>query len=215
MSSMERYDESSAMHTSREAFGACVVNGEVYAIGGFSSGNFSASGEKYSSLSDSWSAITPMPLGRARHAAVAMGSGIYVLGGTVPGSRRCDDVCKYDSRRGTWTQVAPMPEEMMEFAACALGTDIYIFGGSDDRASPQRSVFKLDTLSNAWIALAPMPYACASRSASVLDGLAYILEARDGNDNLRFDPATELWSYIATNLTFTMGKFSFVTGRCL
>jgi hypothetical protein len=109
-----------AMRTSREAFGACVVNGEVYTIGGFSNGNFSASREKYSPLSDNWSAITPMPCGRARHAAVAMGPDIYVLGGTVPGSRRCDDVFKYDSRRGTWTQVAPMPEMMMEFARGSL-----------------------------------------------------------------------------------------------
>jgi hypothetical protein len=82
MSSMERYDVSSGqwsvmapMGTWRGHFGTCVVDGEVYVIGGAYNSGRLATVEKYSPLSDTWSALTPMSAGRSSHAAVTKGFG--------------------------------------------------------------------------------------------------------------------------------------------
>jgi N-acetylneuraminic acid mutarotase len=66
-----------------------------------------------------------------QHAAVAVGSAMYVLGGSVDGARVTDSVLKFDSTQGTWRQVAPMPEPSNALAACAVGSDIFVFGGND------------------------------------------------------------------------------------
>jgi hypothetical protein len=70
LASMERYDLSSgqwsvaaAMSSTRCVFGACMLAGELYVIGGFSGvqkGSLS-SVEKYKPSSDSWSTVAPLP----------------------------------------------------------------------------------------------------------------------------------------------------------
>jgi hypothetical protein len=90
LASMERYESSSgqwsvaaAMSTARFMFGACMLAGELYVTGGFSTDprGFSSSVEKYTPSSDTWSAVAPLPFARYRHAAVAVGSAVYVLSG--------------------------------------------------------------------------------------------------------------------------------------
>jgi hypothetical protein len=57
---------------------------------------------------------------------------------------------------------------------------------------PQVSVFKYDTVSNEWSTLSPMPGACDYHSASVLDGLVYIVgDGANSREVLRFDPPTK------------------------
>jgi hypothetical protein len=101
LSSMERYDASlspwsavAAMGTARNLSGACVVAGELYATGGVgelyvNGSRYLSSVEKYSPSTSTWSAVAPLPVVRATHAAVAVGSAMYVLGG-----HRCRTSCK-------------------------------------------------------------------------------------------------------------------------
>jgi N-acetylneuraminic acid mutarotase len=76
-----------------------------------------------------------------------------------------------------------MPEARYAHAACAIGSDIFVFGGSDELGGDQDSVFKYDTVANEWSTLAPMSYACSEHTASVLDGLVYILGHRIRGSN--------------------------------
>jgi hypothetical protein len=105
LASMEQYDLSSvqwssgaAMGTTRYAFGACMMAGELYVTGGFSDdleGSLS-SVEKYTPSSDTWSAVTALPIARCHHAVVAVDSAIYVLGG-ISGGLILARVHKFDS----------------------------------------------------------------------------------------------------------------------
>jgi hypothetical protein len=70
LSSMERYDASSGqwravapMGTAQSYFGACVMAGELYVIGGRAD-DLLSSVEKYSPLDDTWSAVASMPVVR-------------------------------------------------------------------------------------------------------------------------------------------------------
>jgi hypothetical protein len=212
-SCMTRYDASSgqwsgegemaSMGTARAAFGACVIAGEVYVTGGedvigelgvldFEERRLS-SAERNSPWNDTWSAITPLPVARSRHAAVAVGSTMFVLGGKVRAGT-ASSVLKFDSTQGTWSYVAPMPESRSDLAACTIGSDIYVFGGAD-RDDPLASVFMFDTVTNVWSTLVPLPTVCASHSAYVLDGQIYIVGAGAvSNEVLGFDPMSGVWN---------------------
>jgi hypothetical protein len=225
LSSMERYDASSgqwsavaAMGTGRCRFGVCVVAGKLYVTGGqghdvYNGRRLLSSVEKYSPSSDSWSAVAPLPLARQSHAAVAVVSAMYVLGGYD--NDMADSVLKFDSTQGTWSQVAPMPEAIYNLAARALGSDIFVFGGYDGD-DDQFSVFRYDTVADAWSTLAPMLYSSSDHSASVLDGLVYIVGfGEGGSEVLRFDPASGAWSVLAPTLNNRRCCSTFVLGGCL
>jgi hypothetical protein len=226
LASMERYDASSgewnvaaAMSTARYEFGACTLAGEVYVIGGLSNDPREpmSSAEKYTFSSDTWSAGAPLPSPRYDHAAVAVGSAIYVLGGHASiGSPALASVLKFDSTLGTWCQVAPMPEPRRLHAASAIGSDIYVFGGSF-RFEDQTSVFKYETVTNTWSTLAPMAIPCSSHSVSVHDGdQVCVVGAGDyGEDVLRFDTASGVWSTLGSTSNEKCGSATFVVGGCL
>jgi hypothetical protein len=233
LSSMERYDVSSAQWTSvmgmssaRVEFGSCVVAGEIYVSGGLHTGDAGLSAgdgmilrsvEKYLPSTGIWNAVASLPCGRLRHAAVAVGPIMYVLGGSVDRGVTAS-VLKYDSTRDTWSEVAPMPEPRYKFAACAVGTDIFAFGGRNAQNNSQESVFKYDTSTDIWciLSMSPMPSASFEHSCCLLDGLIYIAGARDnGTGLLCFDPASGRWCTIGTTLSFATQVSIFVLGGCL
>jgi hypothetical protein len=226
-STVERYDALSGrwsaaapMSTARSAFGACAVAGNIYVTGGSIRGKHRSSlVEKYSYSSDTWSPVVPMPDARSHHATVAVGSAIYVLGGFGDDVANDDNVgvpiatavFKFDSALGTWVEVAPMVAPRSDFAACAVGKDLYVFGGFEEfRLGASNTVSKYDTVANEWSTLAPMPSAYAHHSASVLDGLVYIV--RGGNEVLRFDPTSGVWSSLAPTSANRYYCTSFVIG---
>jgi hypothetical protein len=231
LSSMERYDASSgqwnaaaAMGTARTGLAVCTLAGELYAIGGRNNSvrnisNLLATVERYSPSSDTWSAVTRgrMSDARVEHAAVAVGSAIYVLGGHSVGP--IANVLKFDSTQGTWSEVAPMPQARDSLAVCMVGSDIYVpgdFGQDDEIFGDQVSVLKFDTVANVWSTVAPTPVACSSHSVSVLRGLVYVVGAgREGQNVLRFDPANDVWITLAPTLTAKFEGCSFVLDGCL
>jgi kelch-like protein 38 len=160
-----------------------------------------------------------MPDARSHHATVAVGSAIYVLGGFGDDVANDDNVgvpiatavFKFDSALGTWIKVAPMVAPRSDFAACAVGKDLYVFGGFDDfRLGKSNTVSKYDTVANEWSILAPMPGAHSYHSASVLDGLVYIVAG--GHDVLQFDPTSGVWSTLAPTSVNRFYGVSFVIG---
>jgi hypothetical protein len=194
LTSMERYDAMAAMNIARPSFGACMVAGDLYVIGGWSDdgSSFLTSVEKYSPASNTWSAVSPLPAGRVDHAAVAMGSALYVLG-CETGDGVTANVLKLDSVHGSWSEVAPLPAPREEFASSACRNNI------------------CDTKANAWTTLAPMTFVCTYHSASLLDGQVYIVGAGNSErEVLRFNPVTNAWSTLAQTINTRDSGNSFV-----
>jgi hypothetical protein len=224
LASMERYDLSSgqwsvaaAMSTARCMFGACILAGELYVTGGSSNGpqGTLSNVEKYAPLSDTGISVAPLPSIVYHHAAVTVGSAMYVLGGICGGSTLAS-VFKFDSTQGTWSHAEPMPEARQEHAACAIGSDIYVFGGRRN-SGRKTSVFKYDTESKIWSTLEPMPLPCSYHSFSVLDGdQVYIVGAgTNGKGVLCFDTASGVWGTLGAALRNKHNSASFLLGGCL
>jgi N-acetylneuraminic acid mutarotase len=108
-----------------------------------------------------------------------------------------------------------MPEGRTHLPASFIDSNIYVFGGANNRQA-QTSVFKLDTEANEWSTLAPMPHASDGHTASVLDGLVYIVGAGiNGCEVLSFAPSSGAWRTLApTSISRKYGA-SFVLGGCM
>jgi hypothetical protein len=224
LSSMEQYNIASdqwstgaAIGTARHNFCACVIAGEIYATGGEDTyGHQLSSVEKYSPSSNTWSTVAPMPEARKYHVAVAVGLAMYVLGGLIEGEGTGVDVLKFDSTDDTWKGVEAAPREMIKSVAVAVGTDIYVFGGEDDELEEDDYVMKYDTLADDWSTLARMPHASTEHSATVCQGLVYIVGAgAAGREFLRFDPTSAAWRTLASTLSDKRCCATFALGGCL
>jgi hypothetical protein len=221
LSSMERCDAASgqwslvaAMGTARYLFGACALDGDLYVTGGTSDNeSFLSNVEKYAPLTNTWSEVVPLPVARVDHAAVTVGSDMYVLGGLTHAGVIAS-VLRFDSILGTYNQVAPMPVAGFAMASCAVGSDIYLFGGTGGDNS-STSVVKFDTRASLWSTLTPMPVSSPYSSATILDGLVYIVGAGDGSEVMSFNPTSEVWMTLTPTLKGRMGGASFVLEGCL
>jgi hypothetical protein len=113
-----------------QPFWCIYVGGRTYVTGGFNVEGSLSSVEKYTPSSDSWSNGAPLPYAKYQHAAVAVGSSIYVLGGVASNDARggslLSSVLKFDSTQDAWSEVEPMPAPRWLHAACAIGSDIYV-----------------------------------------------------------------------------------------
>jgi hypothetical protein len=106
--------------------------------------------------------LASMPGGIATHAAVAVGSTMYVLGGDLM------QILKFDSIQGTCSGPTRAPHIICGSAAVAVDNDIYVF-------RKWNAVYKFDTILEVWSTLARMPHVSYDYSASDLGGSVYIV----------------------------------------
>jgi kelch-like protein 8 len=105
LATVEGFDPSSSswarnfpsMRCARNALATAVLNGRVYAFGGSTEafGNPACTVESWAVGESRWRAEASMPHQRMRHAAVALGERLYVLGGH-DGEKPLDSVSSYD-----------------------------------------------------------------------------------------------------------------------
>ncbi len=148
-----------------QGFAFCTdAQGRLYSLGGGAGEDFGTPGPasdlaaRYDALSDSWSALAPLPLPVAWACAVDDGLGhVLVIGGVnADASARTAEVQRFDLATGQWsTTAAPDLPIALSDAAAARGADgrVYVVGG---RTGPMglgatiRTVHVLDPQSNTW-----------------------------------------------------------------
>ena len=143
--------EVASMSVKRCYHALAVVDGKIYAIGGYYSHAISRSdsAEAYDPQADRWQQVANMPQGRFRHAAAVMGGKIYVSGGD-DGNGPLRTVVVFDPQANTWTGVASMGTERCSHASAAVGGKLYVFGGETVGAGRTASVEAYDPISNRW-----------------------------------------------------------------
>ena len=97
------------MAVERFAPAVAVLDGKLYAVGGFNDDDgWLSSVERYDPALDAWEAAAPMAEAREAHAVAALDGKLYVAGGMGPGFNRLSSVERYDPAVGAWEAVAPM-----------------------------------------------------------------------------------------------------------
>ena len=194
----ENWTRKANMPTLRSGFRTCVVNGKIFAIGGYVDGlgDLSLSTvEMYDPKTDTWERKADMPTARTDAATSVVDGKIYAIGGTslnkfqfdvlVNGKVRTFDrwdpedlptVEMYDPDTDTWTQKADMPTPR-NTSTCAVDGKIYAIGGTSDKVKS----FRLDTVevydpaTDKWSKARNMNHARAGTAVSVVDGKIYVM----------------------------------------
>jgi N-acetylneuraminic acid mutarotase len=201
-----------SMSKPRTSLGAAVVNGKIYAMGGYeASGDITSSrsstrttldlNEEYDPQTNKWTKKASMPTAMFSFAIAAVQGNIHCIGNGV------HDV--YNPVSDTWTAKTPSPNPRDGAKATVVDDKIYLIGGtvSDDsiasraRASNLNEVY--DPTTDSWSAKAPIPVGFwgSSCALTALDKKIYAIGALrddDHNYNQIYDVQTDQWSYGAS-----------------
>lgn len=192
------WDHKTVLPISRSDLTATTVDDSILLLGGCSGNNtlvkFTADESAYicnvvsnTSLiylpkSDTYKTIPDMPRHRFRHAAVAVGSKVYVLGGTDDTDEVIAEVDVFDMATMSWTTLAdPMLQPASDLTAFALGGKIFAHGGYVRPWSLEEPTLNatrvLDTAvaGAAWESAASSPNHRGDHSSVTFDGEAIIV----------------------------------------
>jgi N-acetylneuraminic acid mutarotase len=150
-----------------------VVNGKIYAIGGFYAGDLSGIVEEYDPVIDVWTRKADMPTPRWWLSTSAVNGKIYAIGGA-------DDsflatVEEYDPETDTWTRKADMPIRRAVHSTSVVNGKIYVIGGASDMGAFLRPVGEYDPATDAWTQRADIPTPRGWLSTSVVNGKVYAI----------------------------------------
>jgi N-acetylneuraminic acid mutarotase len=147
---------------------------------------------QYNPVTDSWSAIAPLPGAPRQYAAsFVIGSKAYVFGGLLNDQGEClRELWEYDPALNSWTRRADLPGEARQSCvAFASGGRGYICTGRNNKTTYLKDCWQYDPETDSWKRLPDLP-GPARYEANVMqfEDAAYIGAGRDGNVFL-----TDLW----------------------
>jgi len=189
------------MPTPRCGFGVAVVDGKIYAIGGYNgSNNYLAVNEMYDPATDTWTTKQPMPTPRSGFAVAAYMNKIYVIGGIFAanspdysGYTGVNEV--YDPSTDTWETMEPMPTARSALDANVVGDKIYLIGGIKysviypdfGQNTGVNEVY--DPSTDTWETKAPVLSTNSYCPSAVVDNKIYLFISTQ-----IYDPETDSWS---------------------
>jgi N-acetylneuraminic acid mutarotase len=186
------------MPTARNGLGVAVVNGKIYAIGGFTS-NYLGTNEMYDPETDTWTTKASMPNPRCKFAIAVVENKIYVIGGAnLNGFSSVNQV--YDPATDTWETLTQMSRSRAELCANVIDGKIYVIGGSFLHywPAPTNLTEVYDPKTDTWTTKAEMPTAVYGCTSAVVDDKIYVIE--NGRSvtvacvNQIYDTETDSWS---------------------
>jgi N-acetylneuraminic acid mutarotase len=177
------------MNEARIGLGVAVVNGRIYALGGYQgSGPYLDTNEEYDPVKDRWAFREPMPTPMAYFGVAAYQNKIYC----IDSKNGATEV--YDPATDTWESKASLPHPRVGITANSVAGKIYIIGGTSN------IVDVYDPATDSWTTKASMPaslvlssgWSCAS---VVVDGKIHVIGATPrSNSHQIYDPETDSWS---------------------
>ncbi|XP_074072989.1 kelch-like protein 35 [Macrotis lagotis] len=164
-----------------------VLQGRLYAVGGFDGVCRLGSVECYDPFSNTWTPITPLLEAVSSAAVVPCCNKLYVIGGAVDNSANTDKVQCFDPGKDKWSLLSPAPFTQRCIEAVALDDIIYVVGGLLSK------IFSYDPRRDLWAEAASLPGPLESCGLTVCGRRIYILGGRDsrgeGTDKtFAFDP---------------------------
>ncbi|XP_078072034.1 kelch-like protein 18 [Mustelus asterias] len=125
-----RWERCQEMTTSRSRVGVAMVNGLLYAIGGFDGHSRLSTVEVYNPEMDKWTKVSSMNSKRSAMGTAVMDGHIYVCGG-YDGISSLNSVECYSPEADKWVSVTPMSACRSAAGVTVFEGRIYVSGGHD------------------------------------------------------------------------------------
>ena len=163
-------------------FAACVYGNDIYVSGGSQKLD---SLLQYRSDLNEWTRCSNMLQGRRRHAMVAVGESLFVLGGyddnqKEESNRTLSDIGEYGISSRIWGSVGSLITPVRSMTAAVSKEKIFIFGGNLSDEKETNIVQCFETRLHTCTRVDDLPYKCKLSRAVVCDKRVFIV-CTDGN----------------------------------
>ncbi|NXM89581.1 KLH18 protein, partial [Oenanthe oenanthe] len=174
-----RWEKCQPMATARSRVGVAVLNGLLYAIGGYDGQLRLSTVEVYNPDTDSWSKVESMNSKRSAMGTVVLDGQIYVCGG-YDGNSSLNSVESYSPETNKWTAVTPMSSNRSAAGVTVFEGRIYVSGGHDG-LQIFNSVEYYNPHTSSWHAVAPMLNKRCRHGAAALGSRMFVCGGYDGS----------------------------------
>ncbi|XP_017076911.2 kelch-like protein 18 [Drosophila eugracilis] len=186
------------MSMMRSRVGVAVLNGKLYAFGGFNGTERLSTVEVYDPRKNKWSQGCAMLCKRSAVGVAALDDCIYVCGG-YDGVTSLNTVEVYYPKTNTWKTVAQMMKYRSAGGVTQLNGYVYALGGHDG-LSIFDSVERYDQNEDVWVKMSPMLNRRCRLGVATLNGKIYVCGGYCGNSFLRsvecYEPETDTWKLV-------------------
>ena len=149
--------------------------------------------------------LTYIPYQFYNGSAVAIGTDVYLFGGTSGKTT----AYKYDTLTDTYTKLTDIPYNFYNGDAVAIGTDIYLFGSST--SGYRKYAYKYNTLTNSYTQLTYIPYNFQYGSAVAIGTDVYLFGGTSGNTTAyEYDTLTDTYTKL-TDIPYSFSVGSAVS----
>jgi parallel beta-helix repeat protein len=189
------------MPAPRSGLGVAVVNGRIYAIGGWGSIGDLNTNLEYDPATNTWATKKPMPTARRDFGIAVFQNKIYVIGGQVGEQDPTGVNEAYDPLTDTWETKTSMPTPRKYLSANTVNGKIYMIGGCQYvPISDNLDVNEVyDPATDSWTTKTPIPTGVEGYASAVVNNKIYILGGAVGLTlNQIYDPETDTWSFGAS-----------------
>lgn len=200
---VEQYDPATdtwmakaAMPAAQWDFGAVVIAGRIFAVGGAIPGTGTMF---YDPGTDTWVVLPPPATNTAAFAAGVIDDRLYIAGGIDQGITA--RVERYNPAVNSWAGRSPMPDGRAHATSDVVNGKMYVIGGISGEtrhtAVVRDTTESYDPVTDTWAEKAPMPTARSHAASCVIDGKIYVVGgfeaylSRPGNRVEVYDPSAE------------------------
>ncbi|XP_044521925.1 kelch-like protein 35 [Gracilinanus agilis] len=186
-SQLQTWVRAASLHEGRWRHKMAVVQGRLYAVGGFDGVRRLGSVECYDPFSNTWAPVAPLLEAVSSAAVVPCSNKLYVIGGAVDDSSNTDKVQCFDPGEDKWSLLSPAPFNQRCIEAVALDDIIYVVGGLLSK------IFSYNPARDLWAEAASLPGPLESCGVTICSRRIYVLGGRDSrgestDKTFAFDP---------------------------
>jgi Kelch motif len=223
-----RWSDAAALPKGANHVGVTVLDGRLYAIGGFVEQNRKPHNECFvldlSGVGGAWRSIAPLPRACGAIACVALGGRVHAVGGAIGDTfatkKSVDWHLAYDPKTDKWEERPAMPLGRDHTGTLAVGNVIHVIGGRVDSFLTNSNLHHIyDPAKDAWDARRPLPTARSGHGAVLYRDKIFIMGGegyeRVYGQNEAYDPATDRWEAYAPMLTPRHGLGAALVGDAI
>jgi hypothetical protein len=204
----DAWSEAALLPRGANHVGVAVLDGRLYAIGGFIDQNRRPHAECFvwEPGGDRWRAIAPLPAPGGAIACVALDGRVHAVGGAVGDTtatkKSVDWHVVYDPKADRWEKHAPMPTGRDHTGTLTVNGLIHVIGGRVDSFHTNSNLHHVYAAQkDAWEMRRPLPTARSGHGAVLYRGRIFVMGG-EGTDrvygqNEGYDPATDRWEAYA------------------
>ena len=206
----DRWIDAAPLPRGANHVGVAVLDGKLYAIGGFVEQNRKPHDECFVYEGQAWRKIAPLPRPCGAIACVALGGRLHAVGGAIGDTFETKQSVawhlSYDPSADRWEERRPFPTARDHTGVVTVEGRIHLIGGRVDSFYTNSNLHHAyDAQADRWEARAPFPRARSGHGAVLYRAKIFCMGGEGSNrvfaQNEAYDPKTDSWEQYAPMAT--------------